>query len=124
LSARVLRDMVRIVMKGFPCVESPVDLLILLEVGHYQESGTPLAIKGLLFADIGAPATVTRHLQRLVDMRFVSKQRAGSDGRCVRLVLTAKTWRRIHIACQRMEQLLVLERQRRDRGQSPARAGP
>jgi len=42
-------------------------------------------IKGLLLVKVGAPATVRRHLRRLVDLGLVHKRRANHDRRICHL---------------------------------------
>jgi len=71
--------------KYFPCLQSPIDHAIIVEIGYYQEQGRPLTIKGLLLLKLGASATVRRHLQRLVDLGLIHKRTANHDRRICHL---------------------------------------
>lgn len=71
--------------KHFPCLQSPIDNALVVEIGYYHEQGRPLTMKGLLLLKLGAPATVRRHLQRLVDLGLVHKYRANHDRRICHL---------------------------------------
>ncbi|MDP2639253.1 MAG: hypothetical protein Q8Q16_01105 [Betaproteobacteria bacterium] len=71
--------------KQFPCLQSLLDCVLVVEIGYYQEQGRPLTIKGLLLLKLGAPATVRRRLQRLADLGLVHKLRANYDGRIYHL---------------------------------------
>ena len=76
-----LRRLQAFTQKHFPCLQSPIDNALIVEIGYYQEQGRPLTIKGLLLLKLGAPATVCRRLQRLVDLGLVHKRRATHDRR-------------------------------------------
>ena len=76
-----LRRLQAYTQKHFPCLQSPIDNALIVEIGYYEEQGRPLTIKGLLLLKLGAPATVRRHLQRLVDLGLVHKLRANHDRR-------------------------------------------
>ena len=69
----------------FPYLQSPLDSVLIAEIGYFQERGSPLTIKGLLLLELGAPATVGRRLQRLVRLGLVHKHRVSHDGRVYRL---------------------------------------
>ena len=76
-----LRRLQAFTQKHFPCLQSPIDNALIVEIGYYEEQGRPLTLKGLLLLKLGAPATVRRHLQRLVDLGLVHKLRANHDRR-------------------------------------------
>ena len=80
-----LRRLQAFTRKHFPCLQSPIDSALIVEIGYYQEQGRPLTMKGLLLLKLGAPATVRRHLQRLVDLGLVHKRRANHDRRIFHL---------------------------------------
>ena len=80
-----LRRLQAFTQKHFPCLQSPIDNALIVEIGYYQEQGRPLTIKGLLLLKLGAPATVCRRLQRLVDLGLVHKRRANHDRRIFHL---------------------------------------
>lgn len=65
--------------------QSPVANSIIIEIGYHQERGQPLTVKGLILLNLGAPATVRRHLQRLVHLGLVHKRRVRHDGRSYQL---------------------------------------
>ena len=71
--------------KQFPCLQTHIDCLLVVEIGYYQEQGRPLTIKRLLLLNLGAPATVRRRLQRLIDLGMVHKFRANHDRRICHL---------------------------------------
>ena len=76
-----LRRLQAFTQKHFPCLQSAIDSALIVEIGYYQEQGRPLTNKTLLSLKLGAPATVRRHLQRLVDLGLVHKLRATHDRR-------------------------------------------
>ncbi len=80
-----LRKLHALTQKHFPCLQSPIDSALIVEIGYYQERGNRLTIKGLLLLNLGAPATVRRRLQRLVDLGLVHKLRASHDRRIIHL---------------------------------------
>ena len=80
-----LRRLQAFTQKHFPCLQSPIDNALIFEIGYYQEQGRPLTIKALLLLKLGAPATVCRRLQRLVDLGLVHKRRANYDRRICHL---------------------------------------
>ena len=80
-----LRRLQAFTQKYFPCLQSAIDSALIVEIGYYQEQGRPLTIKGLLLLKLGAPATVRRRLQRLVDLGLVHKRRANHDRRIFHL---------------------------------------
>lgn len=43
-----------------PSLRSPLDPILVAEIGYYAQRGEPLTIKGLLLLNLGAPATVHR----------------------------------------------------------------
>ena len=71
--------------KQFPCLQSPLDSALIVEIGYYEERGRLLTVKGLLLLKLGAPATVRRRLQRLVDFGLIHKRRANHDRRICHL---------------------------------------
>jgi hypothetical protein len=72
-------------VKHFPCIQSRLDGMIVAQIGMSQEHGHPLTIKGLLLLKLGAPATVRRRVQRMVNMGLIHKKRADHDNRIFRL---------------------------------------
>ncbi len=79
----------------FPHLQSPLDSVLIAEIGYCQEQGRPLTVKGLLLLNLGAPATVNRHLQRLIRLEVIHKRRARHDQRVHHLELDASV-RRIY----------------------------
>ena len=80
-----LRRLQAFTQKHFPCLQSPIDHALIVEIGYCQEQGRPLTMKGMLLLNLGAPATVRRRLQRLVDLGLVHKRRANHDRRIYQL---------------------------------------
>jgi DNA-binding MarR family transcriptional regulator len=80
--------------KQFPCLHSPLDSAVIVEIGYYEERGHLLTIKELLLLKLGAPATVRRRLQRLVDFGLVHKRRANHDRRICHLEIDPSVRRR------------------------------
>ncbi len=76
-----LRKLEAYAQKYFPCLQSRIDSVLIVEIGHHQEQGRPLTMKGLLLLKLGAPATVRRRLQRLVGLGLVHKRGANHDRR-------------------------------------------
>ena len=71
--------------KYFAYLESPLDSVLIAEVGFHEQHGRPLTVKGLLLLKLGAPATVRRRLQRLVGLGLIHKLRVSHDGRIYNL---------------------------------------
>ena len=69
----------------FPYVQSPLDSVLIAEIGYHQERGRPLTIKGLLLLNLGAPATVRRRMQRLVGLGLIHKRPVSHDARICHL---------------------------------------
>ena len=80
-----LRRLQAFTQEHFPCLVSPVDNALVIKIGYFQEQGRPLTLKGLLLLKLGAPATVRRHMKRLVDLGLVHKRRANHDRRLFHL---------------------------------------
>ena len=76
-----LRRLQALTQKYFPCLQTHVDSMLIVEIGYHEEQGRPLTIKSLLLLKFGAPATVLRRLQRLVGLGLVHKRRANHDKR-------------------------------------------
>jgi len=86
-----LRRLQALTQKYFPCLQSHVDSVLIVEIGYHEEQGRPLTIKGLLLLELGAPATVRRRLQRLVDMGLVHKRPVNHDRRICHLEVDPAT---------------------------------
>lgn len=72
-------------LKHLPCLKTPVDNRLIVEIGYHQEQGRSLTIKSLLLLKLGASATVRRRLQRLVNLGVVHKCRVSHDRRICHL---------------------------------------
>ena len=68
-------------------LESLEDYDIICEIGNAQEAGTFTTAKQLLLCQIGAPATLRRRLERMVNLGVVTKARNAQDGRMAELRL-------------------------------------
>lgn len=79
--------------RHLPYLQSPLDSVLIAEIGYYQEQGRPLTVKGLLLLQLGAPATVNRRLQRLIRLGAIHKRQVRHDGRVYQLELDAATRR-------------------------------
>ena len=73
-----------------PGLKTYKDFDIAIEIGHHELIGNPLNQKQLLLLDIAAPATVRRHLNRLISVGLVNKQVDASDHRYAYFVLTER----------------------------------
>ena len=73
-----LRAMRRFQKAQLPFLETLEDLAVLTEIGFHQEQGTPISLKQLFLAEIGAAATVQRRLARLKRLGVVQQLR-GRD---------------------------------------------
>jgi DNA-binding MarR family transcriptional regulator len=122
MCAQLLRDVVVVVTKTLPRLETREDLMILLEVGRYQEAGIPLTVKALTMSGLGAPATVARRLRRLIEQKMIAKRQGKFDGRHMHLVLTATARRGIDRAVREIDQVVNGEANRRRIGMRSSRA--
>lgn len=64
-----------------PFLQTSVDLDILLEIGHAEESGRPLGITDLFHAEFAPPATISRRLLRLKNLGVVTQRRLRDNHR-------------------------------------------
>lgn len=76
-----------------PYLQSPVDSVLIAEIGDHQERGRPLTVKGLLLLKLGAPATVGRRLRRLVRLGVVHKHPVRHDRRISQLEIDSEVRR-------------------------------
>ena len=72
-----------------PYLQTLEDYDIVCEVGTAQEAGRPFFAKHLVEDRLGAPATITRRLNRLVKLGIVTRVRDYEDGRMASLRLPA-----------------------------------
>lgn len=82
---------VRSILNELPGVATYTEFDILIEIGYYQEHGSPLTLKQLLLLGISFQATVRRHLGRLVKDGIVIKTESINDHRSVILTLSGNT---------------------------------
>lgn len=82
---------VRSILNELPGVATYTEFDILIEIGYYQEHGSPLTLKQLLLLGISSQATVRRHLGRLVKDGIVIKTESINDHRSVILTLSGNT---------------------------------
>lgn len=64
-----------------PGLKTYKDFDIAVEIGHHELNGDPLTQKALLSLNIASPATVRRHLGRLVKAGLVLKHQHADDQR-------------------------------------------
>lgn len=86
-----LRQLRQAQRQNQPIIESLEDLDIVLEIGTAQEQGQLVCAKHLLATNLGAPATVRRRLERLVQGGIVSKTKNYRDSRVADLRLSTAT---------------------------------
>jgi hypothetical protein len=72
-------------LQHLPFIQSPLDSVLIAEVGFHEQQGHPLSIKGLLLLKLGAPATVHRRLARLVGLGVIHKRPVSHDRRICHL---------------------------------------
>jgi hypothetical protein len=82
-----LRAMRRFQQAQLPFVETLEDFAVLTEIGFHQEQGTPISLKQLFLAEIGAAATVQRRLARLKKLGVVQQLRRRDDRRMAHLTI-------------------------------------
>jgi|KBSMisStandDraft_5_1062788.scaffolds.fasta_scaffold871333_1 hypothetical protein len=82
-----LRAMRRFQKAQLPFLETLEDLAVLTEIGFHQEQGTPISLKQLFLAEIGAAATVQRRLARLKRLGVVQQLRRDDDRRMAHLTI-------------------------------------
>jgi len=89
-----------------PGLRTYKDFDIAIEIGHYELLGTPLNQKQLLLLDIASPATVRRHLNRLIRSGFVEKKLTEDDLRCTSLILSRQAHSVFDQCVDRLKHLL------------------
>ena len=82
-----LRAMHRFQKAQLPFLETLEDFAVLTEIGFHQEQGTPISLKQLFLAEIGAAATVQRRLTRLKKLGVVRQLRRDDDRRMAHLTI-------------------------------------
>ncbi len=80
--------LIRASIAQLPCLSGDIDFDIALEIGYFEELGTPLTLKQLLLLGIAADATVRRHLGRLVKTGTVIKITPARDHRIAHFTLS------------------------------------
>lgn len=73
-----------------PGLRTYKDFDIAIEIGHHELTGNVLTQKQLLLLDIASPATVRRHLNRLVKTGLVEKKVDTNDHRVIYFTLSAR----------------------------------
>lgn len=71
-----------------PGIKTCKDFDIAIEIGHYQHLGQPLTLKQLLLLNIAPPATLRRHLERMIKDGMIIKHASRNDLRIVYFTLS------------------------------------
>jgi DNA-binding MarR family transcriptional regulator len=79
---------IRSLFSTIPGIATCKDFDIAVEIGYYQQLGTPLSMKQLILLNIAPPATMRRHLNRLVKEGTVIKHTSSNDLRIVHFSLS------------------------------------
>lgn len=86
---KAFRDFIRCL----PGVNTAKDYDLVVEIGYHQLEGKPVTLKQLLHLDIAAPATIRRHLAKLIKDGKVIQHKVQSDHRAVQYLLSDDTLR-------------------------------
>lgn len=100
-----LRAINQLQRKHLPMFETTVDFNIAVEIGYFQENGTPLTLKQLFLLEVASSATVQRRLKLLVHKGLVRKNDNPADGRMIELSLTPDADRMFRKYLQQVERL-------------------
>lgn len=71
-----------------PGIKTCKDFDIAIEIGHYQQMGQPLTMKQLLLLNIAPPASMRRHLERMIKEGTIEKHASDNDLRIVYFTLS------------------------------------
>jgi len=71
-----------------PGLKTYKDFDIAVEIGYHEKIGQPLSLKQLLLLEVGSPATVRRHLNKLIKNGFVIKTICPGNQRAVQFSLS------------------------------------
>jgi len=71
-----------------PGLKTYKDFDIAIEIGYHERIGKPLSLKELLLLETASPATVRRHLNKLIKGGMVIKSTPQNDHRMVRFTLS------------------------------------
>jgi hypothetical protein len=74
-----------------PFLNSVIDFDIVIEIGHEEECGRPLTLKGLYLLDICSRGTMRRKLAALIDRGIVIRRKHPADKRASLLVISPAT---------------------------------
>lgn len=76
--------------ESLPGIKTCKDFDIAIEIGHHQQVGQPLTMKQLLLLNIAPPATLRRHLDRMIKNGTVIKHASKTDQRTVYFTLSKR----------------------------------
>lgn len=79
---------IRSYIASIPGIKTCKDFDIALEIGYHQQLGTPLTMKQLILLNIVPPATMRRHLSRMIREGTVKKHPSNDDLRIVYFTLS------------------------------------
>lgn len=80
----------RAYFESLPGIKTCKDFDIAIEIGHYQQLGQPLTMKQLLLLNLAPPATLRRHLDRMIKNGTVIKHASKTDHRTVYFTLSKR----------------------------------
>ena len=78
----------RFFFSSIPGIKTCKDFDIAIEIGHHQHLGAPLTMKQLMLLNIAPPATMRRHLNKMVREGTVLKHTSANDLRIVHFTLS------------------------------------
>ena len=76
-----------------PFLRAVSDFDIVIEIGFYEEQGSPLGLKQLYATNICSPATIRRRLAELVHKGVVLRRPVMTDRRAAVLLISPATYK-------------------------------
>jgi hypothetical protein len=93
--------------KLLPAIRTATDLDIVLEVGCAQASNRTLGTTELFSTHLGAPATISRRLERLKRLRVIEHHAAANDKRRKYFLLSAPTRKQLNALLREARKILA-----------------
>jgi hypothetical protein len=90
-----------------PGIRTYKDFDIAIEIGHYQLLGAPLTMKQLMLLNIAPPATMRRHLDRMIKEGTVHKHPSAHDLRIVYFTLSNSTFDAFSACLEQIRETLI-----------------
>lgn len=94
-------------MLSLPGLSNCTAFDIAVEIGYHESAAAPLTLKQLLLLNIASPASVRRHLLRLIEDGVVLKNDVPKDGRVAHYILSTQAHQDFQQCIETIRRLLL-----------------